>query len=246
MLMRSWDSSYPTSGSGGKHTVYVYSWAIPSYPTSPAPTQQNPQPLLFQQTTNPNDQNDGLVIQSNVTVQQFEAWNINDGGPPHGNDAGQFTFVVYMRDPNNKTLQYVIYLFSNNKLPNSPQDTGSEGIKYDNGYPYIVSSVQGPSIRSQYYTTTRSDSSGSFSNSTWPGSSPFFRVYITPQNLQNAIGALNECDQVHMYCAGLSTDVLHYTLVEVSLNQEVSYTNNGDAFVMGSSFNAFGVFEINP
>jgi hypothetical protein len=247
MLMRSWDSPYmPQNGYPGcpggncagaiKHTAYQYIWSSPK--------------TIFKQTTNPVDQNDGLVLQANVTVNQFEAWSTVTGGLPAAPVIGQYTFVAYLHDPSGKTLQYVIYLYSSPCVIASPPCPsgyatydGSEGVGEEvigsTQSPYIITSFK--TNRLMTYSTIRSDSSGVFSNSTWPGSSPFFRVYITPYNLQNAIYTLNNPP----YNMGLSTDVLHYTVAEVAMNQEVPYSS-GDAWVMGSSFNAFGVFEITP
>jgi hypothetical protein len=252
MLMRGFDSPYPTAKS--KHTAWWYSWADPAqYPGSSCPASNPPQyaqPKLFQLTTDPNDTSDGLVIQSNVTVQQFDAWNISDSKPPHADDIGQVAFVVYLCDQNTHTiLQYVIYLYSHNacdrtKYTCAPEGNGAEGFQFDsatNEY-FVVTSIERPNIHQlNRYTTTRTDSSGVFSNSTWPYTSPFFRVYITPANLRDTIKDFNSGWGGHF-----STDVFQYTLFKVALNSEVGYANNQDTFVFGVSFNGFGVFEIKP
>jgi hypothetical protein len=248
MLMRSWDSPHPQHGSGypdcpagdatgaNKHTVYQYTWAIP-------------QPV-FRMTDNPVDTKDGLVVQADVTVNQFEAWSTLTGLSPQAPVIGQYFFVVYLRDPAGKSLQYVVILYSSPcAIAAGTCSTtfatydGSEGVGYEaiggSLAPYIVTSFR--KDRPMTFSTIRPDSSGEFSNAIWPAATPFFRVYITPFNLQNAIYALNT-----FHDAGLSQDVLNYTIAAVAINQEVIYADNGDAFVMGSSFGAFGVFEITP
>ena len=146
-----------------------------------------------------------------------------------GSVTGQLAFVVNLRDPAGKSLHYVIYVFQSD-------NQWTEGVPSDTyqGY-FITSSVK--RNRLMTYTTIRNDTAYDFSNTPWSGKR-FYRVYITPQNLQNAIYSMNQRG------VGLSTDVLNYKVSAVAINQEVNYNNNGDAFVIGSSFSAFGAFEI--
>jgi hypothetical protein len=225
MLMRSWDSPHPILGYPGcgsncpanKHAIFANEWKQANWPK------------LFTMTTNPHATNVGFVVQADLEAHQFEKWSTITGGTPQSAVTGQLAFVVNLRDPAGKSLHYVIYVFQSD-------NQWTEGIAYD---PYqgnfITSSVK--RNRLMTYTTIKSDTVNDFSNTPWAGKR-FYRVHITPQNIQDAVYAMN------LRGAGLSTDVLNYKVSAVAINQEVNYKNNGDAFVIGSSFSAFGAFEI--
>lgn len=231
VLMRSQDSPHPQANGGypvcapncngyEKHTIYEYQFSQPV--------------LAFTKTTNPSDTDFGLVVDAELQVYQMEGWSSLDGGAPKGILAGQFAWVITFRDPSGKPVQYVIFAF--HSRPNSYN--GSEAVVLepigngDNGY-YITTSFK-RSVTKQFVTTVSAEDD--FFATPWQGYKKF-SAFVSPKNLLNAIEALNAKG------AGLSTDVLNYKLSQVGLNQEVHYEDNGDAFVMGSSYRNLSVTE---
>lgn len=232
MLMISWMA--PAS-IYSKHTVYQYafdncgarsgvndSWC-------PSPPVYLPQrPRVFQGVTNANDTQHGLAVQANITVQQWDSYA--------SSPTGQLAFTFILRDQDGGKLEYVIYVFHSGGYVGKDS---SPAVSYDGNHCFIESSVKKNS-RPMYFTTVKTDSGGDFSSTTFPWTSPFFRVYVTPQNLTNAINIINNTAG----CQRVNSNVFGYQIESVALNQEVYSPNPADAWVMGSSFEALGMFEI--
>lgn len=223
ILMYSQDSPHPSKlphcqpncAGYQKHTVFEYRWTTPVQ--------------IFSTT----DRGHALEVEIEVQIPRFETWN-TDRGPAKGVLAGQFAYVLFLDDGAGHVIQYVVMIFDS-----YPGNNGNESLMLEtigagnNGY-FVMSSFE--KNRSMDYTTVPSDSPYGYTKMPWTGFRKY-KIRITPDNITRAAQALNAKG------GQLSLDVWKYRLSQVGLNQEVFSENNGDAWIMGSSFRNFKVTE---
>lgn len=225
MFMFSEASPHPVDGIGhpacrphcegaDKNVTLKYVWSIP-YP-------------IFTRVGDPTREDVGLAVEADLKVNSFLAWNQQMDHPPLAAVKSQLAFVLRLQDPLGKEVQFEISVFQNSEAGDD------QAIQDESGRAVVLSSVK--KDRPMDFTTADPDLEGNFSSVPWVDYR-LFRVHITPQNLQNAVVALNRQG------ARLDSNVLRYSLLSVAIRLQVHYENNGDAFVIESGVRDFGVYE---